>query len=143
MEELYMNLKSCRICKKLFKTVNENDDVCPACRVSSEETFQLIKQYLQEYPGTALPILSEETGVPIYVIEHYLKQERIEVSPNSPIMLCCNKCGAQIVTGMYCDACGRTLANELKKIKNAILAEEKERSEVGLKYVAAKWHSKE
>lgn len=134
-----MKLRVCEVCKKMFKAIGENN-VCPRCMIDHEDSFENVKAYLREHPGTSMPVLSEETGVSIPVLEQYLRQERIEVSPNSPVMLACNKCGVEIVTGMYCESCGRNMIAEFKKIKNTIIAEEKE--EKGqLKYVTAKWRS--
>ena len=140
MGGLGMKLRSCEVCKRLFEAVGDEKEH-PKCKLSYESAFKRVKEYLQEHPGTSLPILAEETGVDIPVIEQYLRQERIEVSPDSPVMLACNRCNAEISTGMYCDQCAKTLTGELKKIKNEIIATEKE--EKGqLRYVQAKWRSK-
>ena len=135
-----MELRVCEVCKRMFQGIGENN-VCPRCMISHEEAFNRVKDYLRKCPGTAMPILSEETGVSIPVLEQYLRQERIEIAPNSQVMLACNKCGAEIVTGMYCEPCGRSIIGEFQKIKNTMIAEE--RAEKGkLKYVQAKWRSK-
>ncbi len=135
-----MKLQSCEVCKKIFKTATDSK-VCPRCMMGNESHFEYIKKYLQKHPGTSMQILVEETGVPIAAIEQYLRQERIEVAYGSPVTLGCNKCGTQIVTGMYCDQCARSMVRDFQKIKNEIISKEKE--EKGqLKYVAAKWRSK-
>lgn len=135
-----MELRSCEICKKIFKAPDDRT-LCPRCMITHETEFKRVKEYLRKNPGTSMPILAEETDVDISVIEQYLKQERIEVAPNSPVKLACNKCSAEIVTGMYCENCSKALLGELHKIKNNIIA--KEREEKGqLRYVTAKWRSK-
>ena len=139
-----LETKVCAYCKQLYQATG-NIDICPRCRRSNDTTFKYIKEYLQKYPGTSLPILSEKTGIEIPKIEEFLRQERIEVAPNSPVMLACSKCNAEIVTGIYCDTCGKQVANELRKIKNTLLAEEREgQNELQgkLKYVPAKWRTK-
>lgn len=132
-----MRLKICEVCKKMFQVIGENN-VCPRCMMEHEDDFKRVREYLRKHPGTAMPILSEETKVSIPVLEQYLRLERIEIAPNSQIMLACNKCGEEITTGIYCDSCGRGMIGEFKKIKNTIIAEEKSK----LKYVQAKWRSR-
>lgn len=134
-----MKLKSCEVCKKIFNTATDGK-LCPKCMTSNKSQFEYVKDYLQKHPGTSMQILAEETGLSIAAIEQYLREERIEVAPGSRVTLGCNKCGMQIVTGMYCEECARDMVRELQKIKNTIMAKEKE--EAQLKYVVAKWRSK-
>ena len=137
-----MILRVCDNCKKMFKSIGENK-VCPLCMIDHEGEFRRVKEYLRENPGTSMAALAEEVNVSISLLEQYLRQERIEVSPSSPIMLACNKCGAEIVTGMYCDECRKNMVGEFQKIKNTIIANEREekREKGQLKYVSAKWRS--
>ena len=134
-----MKLQVCDVCKRMFQTIS-NNKVCQRCMLNNEEAFKKVKEYLRENPGTSMPILAEEIGISISAVEQYLRQERLEVAPGSPVMLACNKCNAEIVTGMYCESCGRTMIAEFKKIKNTLEAKEKE-EEGKLKYVTAKWRT--
>lgn len=123
-----MQLKICKQCGRMFEALTSSD-VCPKCLLDSKEAFERVRAYLREYPGTPITIVSEETGIPIYAIENFLRHERIEISPDSPVMLACNKCGKLINTGLYCDECSKSIRADLQKIKNSILADEKEQAE--------------
>lgn len=135
-----MRLRICAICKKMFQSVGENT-VCPKCMIDNEAAFQEVKDYLRKYPGTTMDVLSEKTGVSVPVLEQYLRLERIEIAPNSPIMLQCNNCGIEIVTGVYCDTCGKSILGQFKKLRDRMETDEKE-DHAKLKYVKAKWRSK-
>jgi hypothetical protein len=87
--------------------------VCPKCKQKEEEMFQVVKEYLRKNPGAAMSIVSEETEVPVSLIESFLRQGRLEVTADSPIALTCEGCGTKIFTGRFCTKCHSGLVNEL------------------------------
>lgn len=123
-----MEIKLCKHCNGLFETV-VGANICPRCLIDNQEHFECVRAYLRKYPGTPMSTVAEQTGISHYLIEHFLKQERIEVAPNSPVMLACNKCGIRINAGMYCEPCGISLRGELSKLKNAFLEDAKSQTE--------------
>lgn len=108
-----MEVRVCRRCKKMFQYV-AGPTVCPRCRQVEEEMFQKVKDYLRENKGASMREVSEETEVPVSLIESFLRQGRLEVSPDSPIALTCEICGAQISTGRYCAHCKGQLMSGLQ-----------------------------
>ena len=117
-----MEIKLCKHCNGLFETA-VGANVCARCSVDNQESFERVREFLKKHPGTSMSKVAEKTGIAHYLIEYFLKQERIEVAPNSPITLACNKCGTRINAGMYCEPCGISLREELSKLKNALLEE--------------------
>ena len=115
-----MEIKLCKHCNGLFET-EVGANVCSRCLVDNQESFECVREYLRKHPGTPMSTVAEQTGIAHYLIEHFLKQERIEVAPDSPITLACNKCGTRINAGMYCEPCGISLREELGRLKNALL----------------------
>jgi flagellar operon protein (TIGR03826 family) len=108
-------------------------DICPKCKQNEEELFQIVKAYLRKNPGAAMNEVSEETEVSISIIENFLKQGRLEVSPNSPIALSCESCGSKILTGRFCSKCHSNLVGELsntsKKMTDELSAKKIEKTE--------------
>lgn len=107
-----MEVKTCRRCKKIFQYI-AGAEICQKCRQKEEDMFQVVKDYLRKNPGASMNLVSEETEVPVTLIESFLRQGRLEVSPGSPISLTCETCGEKITTGRYCIRCSNQLANEL------------------------------
>ncbi len=114
-----MEVKVCMRCKKMFQYIT-GPSICPKCRQIEEEQFQKVKEYLRENPGAAMNVVSEETSVPVKLIQSFLKQGRLEVVPGSPMMIQCEKCGAPIVTGKYCNKCKAELVGELSAVASEI-----------------------
>lgn len=110
-----MDVRTCRRCKNLYQHIT-GPEVCPRCRRKEEDMFQVVKQYLRENPGASMQEVSEETEVPTYLIESFLRAGRLQVAPNSPIALSCERCGAKIVTGRFCNKCSNNLVSDLNEM---------------------------
>lgn len=114
-----MELKNCKRCNKLFQYV-VGKPICPLCKQREEEAFQLVKDFLRENPKSSLAEVHQETKVSIKQIEEFIREERIEVSKQSYIVIHCERCGEAIYTGKYCSHCKTLLSNELKSTANAL-----------------------
>ncbi len=110
-----MDVRTCRRCKKLYQHIS-GPEICPRCKRKEEEMFQVVKEYLRENPGATMQEVSEETEVPMYLIESFLRAGRLQVAPNSPIALACEMCGARILTGRFCNKCSNTLVNNFNEV---------------------------
>lgn len=116
-----MEVKVCKSCKRLFQYIT-GPEICPNCKQAEEDLFQKVKEYLIKNPGESMHIVSEETGVSVSLIEKFLKQGRLEVSPDSQITISCEMCGKKITTGRYCNSCKNELTHNLNQAKRAIAA---------------------
>lgn len=110
-----MDVRVCRRCKKMFQYI-AGPTVCPNCIKKEEEFFQLVKDYLKEKPGATMKEVSEQTGVSIPLIENFLRQGRLQVSPDSPIGISCERCGAKITTGRFCTKCSNEMIHDLTDV---------------------------
>jgi len=99
----------------MFQHVTGNN-VCPKCKQKEEEMFQVVKDYLRKNPGASMSVVSEETEVAIALVESFLRQGRLEVTPGSAIALTCESCGAKIFTGRFCSKCSSNLVGELTSV---------------------------
>lgn len=93
-----MEVKVCKSCKSMFQHI-AGPIMCQKCRAIEEDRFQIVKEYLRENPGTSLMVVSAETGIESKIILRFLREERLEVSEDSPISLVCEQCGKKIFTG--------------------------------------------
>lgn len=116
-----MEVRICRMCKKMFQYIT-GPEICPRCKQEEEKLFQQVKEYLRKNPGATLVEVNKETGVSAALIEKFLKQGRLQVSPDSPISLICEICGKKISTGRYCKECNVTMQNELHQVRKDLLA---------------------
>ncbi|NLG89099.1 MAG: flagellar operon protein YvyF [Clostridiaceae bacterium] len=105
-------IKYCRECRKIFQYVS-GPVLCPVCRKIDEEEFEKVRKFLREFPGANMQEVSDNTGVSPVKISRWLKEERLEVSEDSPVALNCEKCGVRIRSGRFCVECSKGLAREM------------------------------
>ncbi|MBR1445038.1 MAG: flagellar protein [Firmicutes bacterium] len=100
---------NCPRCGRAFQVkdteVEHLDKVCPKCERIDEDTFQVIKKYLEENPMATVTDVVEDTGISVKTITRFLRQGRLEVTQGMSGFLKCLKCGTPIRTGKYCDVC--------------------------------------
>ena len=105
-----MNVRNCRKCRRLFNYVL-GPVLCPACREEEEEVFQQVKKYVRENVNCTIQQVSEECDVSVGLIKQWLREERLVLSSESLMGINCERCGAMIKSGKYCEACKAELAN--------------------------------
>ena len=116
-----MEVINCKKCNRLFQYI-AGRMICPICQEEEEKEFKLLKEYLYEHPRATMIEVSEATGISIQAIKHYLREGRLIITNDSPIGIECEKCGAEIKTGRFCERCAyelemgmRLITNELKE----------------------------
>ncbi|MCT4611962.1 MAG: MerR family transcriptional regulator [Clostridia bacterium] len=102
-----MNLKNCKMCGKMYEY--NGKPICPDCERQDEEDFEKVKDYLDDNPSTTVQEISDETEVSIRRITRYLKEGRLEFIQGGSPLLTCEKCGAAISTGRFCQNCMKAL----------------------------------
>lgn len=108
------NQKNCKVCGRVFS--HPYSLLCPECMKRDEEDFQKVRTFLKEFPGSKITTVEEYTGVSRKKIMRYLKEERIELAPDSADLLKCARCGAPITKGMYCAKCYSNFKKEVNQI---------------------------
>lgn len=110
-----MNVKNCRKCGRLFNYIS-GYQLCPGCKEGLETKFQEVKEYVREHKGIGINEVAEACDVEPSMIRQWLREERLELTEDSGIMLACESCGALIRSGKYCDKCKYNLANGFNRI---------------------------
>lgn len=105
-------VRNCKQCKKIFMFVT-GPQICDDCKKLDEEDFNKVRKFLRDYPGATMNEVSSATEVPVNKIHRYLKDDRIEVSEDSPIALQCETCGVRIKSGRFCMECSKKVARDM------------------------------
>lgn len=108
-----MDVRNCRMCGKLFNHVM-GPAICPNCKEKMEEKFQTVKKYIQENHGADIMQVAEECEVDAAQIRQWIREERLQFADDSPIMIPCERCGAMIRSGKFCEKCKNEMANSLR-----------------------------
>lgn len=107
-----MEVRNCKECGKIFNYM-EGAPVCPACAKKIEEKFEDVKEYIYDNPNASINQVAEDNEISVQQIKRWIREERLAFSDNSEIGIECEKCGAMIRTGRFCQACKRRLENTL------------------------------
>lgn len=110
-----MNVKNCRGCGKIFNYIS-GPQLCVGCRQGLEEKFQRVKAYIRENPGVGIREVSEECEVETSLINQWLREERLELSETSAILLNCESCGQPIRSGRFCEKCKMNMSMNFRSV---------------------------
>lgn len=113
-----MNVRNCKICGKIYNYDGFN--VCRSCRRKQEERFQKVKEFLREFPGASITEVEEATEVSSEEIMNFLREGRLEMSENSQITLDCERCGAKIFSGRFCNKCTNEMSKSLGEMARSM-----------------------
>ncbi|GFI23131.1 hypothetical protein IMSAGC011_01916 [Lachnospiraceae bacterium] len=122
-----MNVRNCRKCGKLFNHMM-GMPICPACKEKLEQKFQEVKKYIRENRMSGIKEVSEACDVEPGQIQQWIREERLEFTPDSPVKIPCENCGEMIRSGKYCEKCKREITNNLSSAMEkpkAVLTEPK------------------
>ena len=64
--------------------------LCPHCREKMEAKFQEVKEYIRNNPGVSIQDVSENCDVEPSQIQQWLREERLELTEGSSILLNCD-----------------------------------------------------
>lgn len=101
----------------IFKGVGEYH--CEKCGAVEYDDYGKVRMYIEQHHGATAQEVEDKTGVKQKVIRHLLKEERIEVAPDSKVSLVCEICRQPIRSGRFCPACAKLYhEKEEKLVKN-------------------------
>lgn len=109
-----MELINCKECGKLFSSGGQK--VCPDCRQSEEEKFELVKEYLWENPNSTVKKVSEDTGVEKELIIKFMREDRLAAEGLLvDYSLKCKRCGTEIQSGLFCSSCRSKMISDFNQ----------------------------
>ena len=109
-----MDVRACRSCRRLFNYLS-GPSICPNCSDELEKKFYNVKEFIRENPQANLREISENMDVTTNQLQQWVREERLQFSEDSGIAMQCERCGAKIFTGRYCENCKTNVANGLTK----------------------------
>ncbi len=110
-----MEVKTCKSCGRMFNCVGRTP-LCPSCADTLEKKFQEVKEYVWEHRTATMQQISDDNEVSMKQIRQWVREERLSFADDSPVGLECEKCGATIKTGRFCEACKSKLNNDLASV---------------------------
>ena len=110
-----MNVRNCRKCGRMFNYIT-GMPICQNCKDAMEAKFQEVKEYIRANKGVGINEVAEACDVEPQQITQWLREDRLEVTENSSIMLNCESCGSPIRSGKYCDKCRASMTNAFSQI---------------------------
>ena len=101
-----MEVRNCRGCGKLYNYIGgPYRNLCPNCIEKIEEKYLEVKEYIQDHHNATMTEVAEECDVSTRQIEQWIRDERLVIADDSPIGLTCERCGASIKSGRFCERC--------------------------------------
>lgn len=102
----------CEKCRGRMNYVGVGEYICELCEHKMYDDYGKVRNYLEGHRGATQTEVSMATGVTRTVIRHLLREDRLEVAPNSAVFLTCDACGTSIRSGRYCAACAAKQGKE-------------------------------
>lgn len=106
----------CKKCagKYIYRALGEYE--CPKCGFIELDEYGVIRKYLEGKGAQPAVTISMDTGIPVPVIDQYLKQGRLEVPEGSEIYIKCERCNNDIRYGRFCPSCAANLSKEFSSM---------------------------
>lgn len=109
----------CNICGGGLEQVSRGVYRCVSCKKDYYDDFQKVRNYLEENGAAPAVVIARATKVPLGTINHFFKEEHLEIPLNDTVRMKCVECGAPIRTGTVCDKCkAKAFDIEIKKKGN-------------------------
>ena len=95
--------------------------ICPQCKDEQEAKFQDVKKYVQDNKNASMVDVCDQCNVEPEQLRQWIREERLQFADDSPIKISCERCGAMIGFGRFCNKCKISLSQEINSaIKPAI-----------------------
>lgn len=108
-----MEVRNCRGCGRLFNYL-AGPPICDSCKDALEDKFQMVKEFIRENSTARMNEVAEKCEVSVPQLQRWIREERLVLSEDSPILFECENCGARIRTGRFCMSCKSKLQGDLK-----------------------------
>ncbi|MBD5486062.1 MAG: hypothetical protein HDR18_11205 [Lachnospiraceae bacterium] len=95
----------CRECGGVMVYKGCGEFRCEDCNYQEYDDYGKVRNYIEKHAGATAAQASDATGVSQKAIRDMLKEERLEIAPNSNVFLTCEICGSAIRFGKYCAKC--------------------------------------
>lgn len=112
-EKTYEKAKFCPKCNTRMKYNFGETFECENCGYKELTEFGKVREFLEKMGPQPATVISQETGVQVYIIEAFLRQGRVEIPEGSSIYIKCQSCGEDIRYGRFCPECALKMTNSI------------------------------
>lgn len=112
-----MEVRVCESCKHMFNYV-AGSEICPKCKQVEEEKLEVVKAYLRKNPKADMRTIVQEVEIKSNMLLRFLKEEKLELTEESPIVLNCERCGKRIYSGVRCQECSFEMNLRISQLRN-------------------------
>lgn len=106
----------CQYCGGGLQLVTVGTYRCEDCGKENYDYLRTVRNYLEKHGAKSAIAIANATGVPRDSVEHFLKQEFLEIPQYAAERISCTECGAAIRFGTLCDKCkGKNTVVEVDK----------------------------
>jgi len=126
-----MELRNCPRCGRLF-SYDGTHNLCAVCREEEEDDYTKVKNFLWDNPHATIEEVHEETEVERDTIIKFIKDGRL-IADGLEIeyTLKCERCGAPISEGRFCNKCKQELLSGFDPKSNTKDIEDEEKGKKG------------
>ena len=86
---------------------------CEDCGSEELDDFGVIKVYLEENGPSPATDIADGTGVPLEIVNLFLRYGRLEILEGSKYFIKCERCGCALRYGRFCYDCTKELTHKL------------------------------
>ncbi|NLW16555.1 MAG: hypothetical protein GX033_02720 [Firmicutes bacterium] len=119
-----LNVDNCPRCGRIY--ARNLRKLCPDCIKEEEEQYQVVYRYLRDNPKSTVQQVSANTGVPEERILSFLRQDRLMVSEWTQLTYPCERCGAEIKRGRFCQSCTKEMQKSFDEVARSLKPDTKE-----------------
>lgn len=124
-----MGLSNCKRCKKIFNYVNV--PYCPDCLKEEEKCYETVRNYIKTHQKSEIREVAEATKIPEKKILQFIKTGKLETTIGlEKVSFECEKCGAPIKSGKYCNECVEDFRQKTNKVFGHHVEKSKTKSEM-------------
>lgn len=132
MKSNRIKVKTCRKCKT---PIHENSlqDYCSTCFKIVEEIFDKIREYLREYPGSTAFEIEQRLGIPVHVVNNFVRDGRLVEITNLNLNLQCLRCDGLLLSAhhKYCPGCEEEMMRSFQDAKDSLTKPQDKRLDGG------------
>lgn len=113
--DIYHRPIRCEVCGGImvFKGVGEYH--CEDCRHVEYDDYGKTRLYIEKHRGANAAQVEAATGVSQKTIRQMLKDNKLEISPDSNVFLKCEICGTSIQSGKMCLKCETSFHRKIEE----------------------------
>ena len=120
-----MEIRNCKKCGRMFNYIF-GPPICPQCKDEREAKFQDVKKYVQDNKNATMVDVCDQCNVEPEQLRQWIREERLQFADDSPIKISCERCGAMIGFGRFCNKCKISLSQEVNSAIKPVINETSE-----------------